>query len=317
MTEAVRLGPPPPGAADPPVTDPPAADAAADAVAPAELARRHGLTPSAARPSLGAYLRQLWGRRHFVAAFATARLRATYTNARLGQVWQLITPVVNAGVYFLIFGVLLGTHAGIENFTAYLCAGVFLFHFTQQAVVAGTRSVIDNLGLIRAVHFPRACLPLAATLVQLQQLLLSLLVLVGIVVLTGEPVTVRWLLAVPAVALLGVFTAGLTMVVARLAARTTDLAQVMPFVMRAWMYASGVFYHADTFTAHAPAAVATVLRLNPMLIYLDLTRDALISSDSGSGLPPYAWAVAALWAVLAGVGGLIFFWQAEQEYGRG
>jgi teichoic acid transport system permease protein len=281
----------------------------------AELARRHGLADSGARPGLGRYSRDLWARRHFVVAFAAARVAAAHTTARLGQVWQVITPVVNAGVYFVVFGVLLGTHHGVDNFVAHLCTGVFVFTFTQQAVVAGTRAITDNLGLIRAVRFPRACLPLAVTGVHLQQLVLSLGVLAVIVVLTGEPVTARWLLVVPVVTLQAVFTAGLALAVARLAARTTDLAQLMPFVMRTWMYASGVFYHLGTFTTHAPPAVAGLLHANPMVVYIELMRHALITP--AGALPPYAWPLAVGWALVTGAGGYVFFWQAEREYGRG
>ena len=53
-----------------------------------------------------------------------------------------------------------------------------------------------NITLIRALHFPRACLPLAYVLVELQQLLLSMLVLFAIVLGTGEPLTWYWLLLV-------------------------------------------------------------------------------------------------------------------------
>ncbi|CAM5350333.1 ABC transporter permease [Streptomyces californicus] len=47
----------------------------------AALAARHGLKVSGARPSLPAYVRQLWGRRHFITAFATAKLTAQYSQA--------------------------------------------------------------------------------------------------------------------------------------------------------------------------------------------------------------------------------------------
>ncbi|MFF7855018.1 ABC transporter permease, partial [Streptomyces sp. NPDC007904] len=42
----------------------------------AALAARHGLTVSGARPSLAEYVRQLWGRRHFILAFSQAKLTA-------------------------------------------------------------------------------------------------------------------------------------------------------------------------------------------------------------------------------------------------
>ncbi|MER6859425.1 ABC transporter permease, partial [Streptomyces pilosus] len=70
----------------------------------AALAARHGLTVSGARPSLVEYVRQLWGRRHFILAFSQAKLTAQYSQAKLGQLWQVATPLLNAAVYFFIFG---------------------------------------------------------------------------------------------------------------------------------------------------------------------------------------------------------------------
>jgi teichoic acid transport system permease protein len=283
----------------------------------AELARRYGLGVSGARPGLGEYARQVWDRRHFILTFASSKLAAQYTTARLGQLWQVVTPLVNAAVYFLIFGVLLGTHRGIPNYIAYLCVGVFVFNFTQQAVQSGTRSIPGNLTLIRALHFPRACLPVAATISQLQQLVLSMTVLAGIVLLTGEPLTWRWVLVVPAVLLQSVFNAGLVMVVARLAAKTTDLSQLVPFVMRVWMYASGVFYSTSLVSHHAPHPVTTALNANPAYVFISLVRDALMASAQGDDLPHHLWTKAVAWALVVGVGGFVYFWHAEEEYGRG
>jgi len=282
----------------------------------AEEAERHGLAISGARPGLLSYARGLWSRRHFIWAFATARLIATYTRARLGQIWQVITPLANAGVYFLVFGVLLGTNHGIDNFIGYLCAGIFVFTFTQQTVVTGARSIADNLGLIRAVHFPRACLPLSATLVQLQQLGPSMAVLAVIMLVTGEGVDFSWLLVVPALAMQALFSAGLAMFVARLAARTSDLSQLLPFIMRTWLYASGVFYSLERFTADLPWIASAVLHANPMMIYIDLVRYALMDSPA-TDPPGYLWPAAVGWALVTGIGGFVYFWRSEEEYGRG
>jgi teichoic acid transport system permease protein len=290
---------------------------AAGSVDLAGLAQRYGLAVSGARPSLVDYARQVWGRRHFIRTFASSKLAAQYTTARLGQVWQVVTPLINAAVYFLIFGVLLGTHRGIHNYIAYLCVGVFIFNFTQQAVQAGTRSIPSNLTLIRALHFPRASLPVAATISQLQQLVLSMIVLSGIVLVTGEPLTWHWLLILPSILLQTIFNAGLVMIVARLAAKTTDLAQLVPFVMRVWMYLSGVFYNTSVVAAHAPHVVVTALNWNPTYVFISLMRHSLMSSVPAVDLPGHLWVKAAAWALVVGVGGFVFFWQAEEEYGRG
>ncbi|MEY9842649.1 ABC transporter permease [Streptacidiphilus sp. EB103A] len=287
------------------------------ALSSAALAERYGLAVSGRRPPIAEYTRRLWGRRHFIVAFATARLTATYTAARLGQVWQVVTPLLNAAVYYLIFGLLLGTNRGIPNFIAYLCTGVFVFQFTQSAVLSGTRSIADNLGLIRALHFPRACLPIAFTVIQLQELLFSMGVLGVIILATGEPFTLRWLLVLPILFLQSVFNAGLAMFMARIGAKTTDMAQLMPFIMRTWMYTSGVFWSVTTFTRHAPHWVAVILNANPALIFNNLMRYALMDSVSASSLPAHVWLSTVAWSLVVGVGGYFFFWRAEEEYGRG
>jgi teichoic acid transport system permease protein len=284
---------------------------------PAELAVKYGLHLSGRRPSLRAYTRELWARRHFIWAFATARTTAYYTSARLGQVWQVVTPLLNAAVYYLVFGLLLGTNRGIPNYVAYLCTGIFTFQFTQSAVLSGTRAIADNLGLIRALHFPRACLPIAMTIMQLQQLMFSMGVLGVIILVTGEPVTAKWLLVLPTLLLQTVFNTGLALLLARWGARTTDLAQLMPFVIRTWMYLSGVFWSVQTLSAHIPKPVQTLLYLNPALIFNELMRFALMDTVHASSLSPHVWAWALCWAVFAGGFGYVHFWRAESQYGRG
>ncbi|MCF3124828.1 ABC transporter permease [Streptomyces arenae] len=310
----------PPRTADP--TDPQGdkAPAAPDgSLSPAELAAHYGLSVSGARPSLPAYVRQLWQRRHFITAFATAKLTAQYSQAKLGQVWQVMTPLLNAAVYYFIFGVLMNTKRDVEDYVPFLVTGVFIFTFTQQSVMAGTRAISGSLGLVRALHFPRASLPISYCLQQLQQLLFSMCALVVILLCFGVPPTASWLLAVPVLVLQFTFNTGLALVMARLGSRTPDIAQLMPFVLRTWMYVSGVMWSIDAVLKdqNLPHAVTVLLECNPAAVYIDLMRFALIDSFRHDQLPHHVWAWALGWAVLAGVGGFIYFWKAEETYGRG
>ncbi|MER6030562.1 ABC transporter permease [Streptomyces sp. NPDC001851] len=296
----------------PPPTQAPADDLAA-------LAARHGLSVSGARPSVPEYVRQLWARRHFITAFATAKLTAQYSQAKLGQVWQVMTPLLNAAVYYFIFGVLLGTKQHVPDYVPFLVTGVFIWTFTQSSIMAGTRAISGNLGLVRALHFPRAALPISFCLQQLQQLLFSMAALIVILLCFGVPVAVSWVLAIPVLVLQFVFNAGVSLVMARMGAKTPDIAQLMPFILRTWMYVSGVMWSIDKLTKkdHLPHIVTVLLETNPAAVYIDLMRYALIDSFHARQLPPHVWAAATGWALLAGIGGFIYFWKAEETYGRG
>jgi teichoic acid transport system permease protein len=232
-------------------------------------------------------------------------------------VWQVLNPLTNAAVYFLIFGVILGTKSGIHNFIAYLCTGVFLFSFTQTSVQSGTQAISGSIGLVRALHFPRASLPLSLVLMQLQTLLFSIVVLVGIVLATGEPISFKWLLLIPTLFLQTIFNGGLGLFMARLGAKASDLKQIVPFVMRTWMYASGVMYSVTLFEKHLPHALAQVLLANPMLVYIELARYSLVDSGVPIGPLPQLWALGFGWAVVVAVLGFVYFWRGEKEYGRG
>ncbi|MFK0141800.1 transport permease protein [Streptomyces sp. S816] len=283
------------------------------------LAARHGLSVSGARPSLPEYIRQLWARRHFITAFATAKLTAQYSEAKLGQVWQVMTPLLNAAVYYFIFGVLLGTKRGVPDYIPFLVTGVFVWTFTQSSIQVGTRAISGNLGLVRALHFPRAALPISFCIQQLQQLLFSMAALVVILLCFGVPVSASWLLVIPALVLQFTFNAGVAMIMARWGAKTPDIAQLMPFILRTWMYVSGVMWSIDKLTKndHLPHIVTVLLQTNPAAVYIDLMRFALIDSFHSKQLPPHVWPIAIGWALLAGVGGFIYFWKAEETYGRG
>ncbi|GLX18227.1 MULTISPECIES: ABC transporter permease [Streptomyces] len=286
---------------------------------PAELAAAHGLTVSGARPSLPRYVAQLWNRRHFVTAYATARMHATYSTAKLGQVWHLMTPLLNAAVYYFVFGIVMRASHGVPDYVPFLITGVFVWDFIGSSVNAGTRAVHSNLGLVRALHFPRASLPISSVVQLFQQLLVTMAALVVLLLAFGQTPSASWLIAVPALFLMAVFCAGCAMVMARIGSKNPDVSQLMPFVLRTWMYSSGVMWSIDTMlkTDHLPHWVSLMLKTNPAAVYIDLMRFALIDSFKAGSLPHHVWPIAIGWALLAGVGGFVYFWKAEEEYGRG
>ncbi|MEU8975018.1 ABC transporter permease [Streptomyces monashensis] len=285
----------------------------------AQLAAAYGLAVSGARPSLAEYVRQLWGRRHFILAFSQAKLTAQYSQAKLGQLWQVATPLLNAGVYYFIFGVILHASRGLSQdvYIPFLVTGVFVFTFTQSSIMSGVRAISGNLGLVRALHFPRASLPISFSLQQLQQLLFSMIVMFVVAIGFGSYPGPSWLLIVPVLVLQFLFNTGLALIVARLGAKTPDLAQLMPFILRTWMYTSGVMFSISKMMEGRSELAVRLLQVNPAAVYMDLMRYALIDGYGASNLPPHVWAIALFWAVVVFAGGFVFFWKAEERYGRG
>ncbi len=272
-----------------------------------------GLQRAGARLPVDEYSRRFWERRWFVAAYSSASNAVGYEGNFLGQAWQLLTPLLNIGVYYLVFGLLLGSNRGVPNYIAFLSVGVFIFGFCTTALVNGSRAITGNLGLVRALQFPRAVLPASTTLVALLRLIYSLAVLIPIVLISGEPLTWRWILLAPALALQSFFCLGLAFIVARLGARVPDMAEILPFFARLWMYTSGVMYSVTVFTHGHAAWVTTVMTLNPAYVYLTLARNALLVNNPAS---LGQWVIGIAWAGVTLVMGYLYFWRGEEEYGN-
>lgn len=294
------------------------------AVAPAdtglslkELARRNGLSASGRLPRLPEYTRQLLAYRHFIQAHASAKMTSALGNTKLGSVWQVLTPVINAAVYYVIFGLVLNTHRQMDNFIAYLCIGVFVFQFTQSVVQSGTNAITGNLGMIRALHFPRASLPLSSALVEIRNFLVAMVVLMGIVLLTGEPITFQWLLLVPLVLLQTFFNIGLGMFMARYGSTVRDVKQLIPFIMRFWLYGSAVLYPVTMFQNVLSGWQLQIVEANPLLVFIELARHALLEGAPLANTPTVLWIQATVWSLLVGIGGYVYFWRGEKGYGRG
>jgi teichoic acid transport system permease protein len=194
-------------------------------------------------------------------------------------------------------------------------------------------------------------------LIELQQLVLSFAVLFVIVLIAGEPITPYWLLIIPALILQSIFNVGCGFILARWGASIDDVSQLLPFIVRTWMYTSGVLFSLQSLSLtltgklHHHPTIAYLLQINPAAVYITLVRYALLTQyrDALPGAKPYnrrncglyrvfpgqhptfsaychpstlpsipsLWVWGAGWAVVAAIVGFVFFWRAEARYGRG
>lgn len=266
-----------------------------------------------ARPTLVNYLRRLWEVRGFIGYEARVSVGAQNRDNLLGNIWLVLTPLLNGATYFLIFGVLLGTSRGVENFIAFLTIGVFMFTFTSRTISQAANSLTRKNTVVEAFNFPRIALPVSVVLKDTLSYLITLVTMVVIVLAVPplEELTWRWVLLLPVVVLQLMLVQGLSLIFARMVSRIRDFSQVLTFVLRIWMYGSGVFYSFESRISNP--AILEVLGFNPMHQVLDITRKSLLYGQT----PGWdQWLILACWAVGALVVGVVVFWRADEALGR-
>jgi teichoic acid transport system permease protein len=273
------------------------------------------LDTSSASESLGSlrsYVRELWDRRDFAVFLAVGNLRARNASTALGLLWWVLDPILLGLVYYLVFGVILQTGRGDATFIAYLLSGMFPFYYTRAALQGGANSVTQNARMLVNLRFPRLILPIAALIEGLVGFLASVVIyLVLIVPFAGSFPGTAFLLFPAVLVLHTMFNLGLGAFFARIAVPFRDIGNVIPYLLRIWLYLSPIIWTLD-FLDRAPAAAVRALKFNPMYHFLSLYRTAL----EGSEFDSQSLAISAVWAVVVFAIGVSSFVRAEKTMVR-
>lgn len=265
------------------------------------------------RQPLGSYLAHLWDRRLFIYVGARGEASTSHARDRLGLLWLIIRPLLDAVFYFVIFALLLKVDRGMDNFIAWLLVGLFMFQFTTRVMTSGVGLVRGSRAMIRAFAFPRASLAFSMVTRELLLAVPSFATMIVLIALVPPHAWPTWLilLMVPMLAVQLLLNLGLALLLARFGAMLPDFARLMSFVQRVLFYGSGVIIPILNFDL--PPWVETLVTSNPLFVMLEMYRAILIYGE----LPAAGdWLYFLSWAIGTFIVGFVAFWWAEESYGR-
>lgn len=275
----------------------------------------HGLTKVGGRPPLGEYLRDVASRKDFIVALAKYRIEAENQRQRLGMLWVVLKPLLNAAVFGLVFGILMKSRQSTPDFIEFLLIGVFMFEFFSSCLGAGAKSITGNRALVQSLAFPRMALPISVVTQKFLQLIPPMLLLIVILLVLKHPPQWNWLLMVPLLGFYYLFCLGIALITARLTVHFRDLTNLLPFITRFFFYTTGIFFSFDVRFEDHPQLVHA-MEFQPVYAFLSLARELLLDSDELYDVRMQLWPIVAAWSVGLLVVGVIYFWAAEERYGQ-
>jgi ABC-2 type transport system permease protein len=206
-----------------------------------------------------ALVRDIFHRRELLGILVARNLKIRYKNSVLGFFWTFLSPVLLIAIYAVFLRLLRFFRPGDALFMPRLVTGVLVWQFLAMCLNDSLHAVLGNADLVKKSAFPRIVLPLATAAANLVNFLLSGLVLVVYLRLSGLAVQgVAWLplVIVTHVALaLGV---GLILACANVYFRDTE--HLVSVGLLAWFFLTPVIYTFD----YVPLRFREIAFLNPM-----------------------------------------------------
>jgi lipopolysaccharide transport system permease protein len=167
-------------------------------------------------------------------------LKVRYKNSVLGFAWSLLNPLMQIGVWYFVFKILI--QHGEPNFMPFLVIGFLPWLFFSQTVLDSTNCVSQEMALIKKAYFPRTILPLSALISNLIHLGFAFVVVFALFAVWGVSVNIYYLWVIPATILVAIFAYGLSAMLAAWSAFYADVKFIVGNLMGLWFFLAPVLY---------------------------------------------------------------------------
>ncbi len=256
-------------------------------------------------------LTDLYSQRALVWAFANRDFATRYRASVLGWAWSLLQPLATLIVFAAVFSIVfriqappLGNGEG-SSYAAFLFTGIVTWNLFSSVLNLSMTQLKSNGELLKKVQFPAWTPILGASIVQLIQVLLELIVLIAMLLFLRNAGW-TWILALPILLGALLFSQGLGLMLSVLNARFGDVQYIVAVVLGALYFLTPVLYPIDMVEGQNEL-LGWVIKLNPMTWYVEGMHDVMYSL-----VAPPLWSIGALL-----LGGFLVFWAGFVLFERG
>jgi lipopolysaccharide transport system permease protein len=252
-------------------------------------------------------LRELWEHRELVYFLTWRDIKVRYKQTALGAAWALLQPLSTMIVFSLFFGRLAKVPSEGVPYPLFTLAALVPWTFFSNGLTQSANSVVASQNLVTKIYFPRLAIPIATVLAGALDFALAFVLLLGLMLYYGTPLTPRVLWVIPLTLLALVAALGVGFWLAALNVQYRDVRYTVPFLTQLWLFATPIAYPSSLLSE----PWRTVYGLNPMAGVVEGFRWALLGTGGAPGPMILASSVA---ACVVALGGALYFRRMEQTF---
>ena len=218
------------------------------------------------------FWKQLKKYKDYIFFSAHADLNAEVANSYLNRLWWLLEPLFNMMVYVIVFGRVMGR--SVSNYATFVFSALLMWGYFNKTISYSVQLVRINRDIVTKVYVPKFVLLLSNMVLNFLKLLFSLIVLIIMLIVFKVHIGLNVIWVIPAYILMIVLSFGIGMIFLHYGVYVDDLAYAVNILLTMFMFLSGIFY--DVPTALPEPLNILMMTFNPMAIFIDIMRNALI-----------------------------------------
>ena len=204
-------------------------------------------------------------------------LKADTKQSYLGMLWWILEPLLLAVLFYLAFSSgVRGSGQSGSDFVYFLLTGLFPFKWAASALTGSSNSLINNKGILGQTYLPKWIFPAVANLTALIRFVFILPIMLSLVIWGGCEPNINWLSITNIILCQILFNLSISFFLAAAVPLIPDLTHLVPIVIMAMMFTSGIFFD----ISERPEEIQAILRLNPFVSILEGYREILLQGNS-------------------------------------
>lgn len=202
-----------------------------------------------------------------------------YKQAFAGVMWALIKPLLSILVFGYISSKIANTGNTATNFL-YVASAMLLWQLFSSIFNDVSNSIIGNANLFSKVYFPKIVIPLSTILVCLVDFLISLIILVALFIIAGQPIHWHIILAPVFILLTVINGLGIGLYFATINVKYRDVKFIVPVILQFGLYVTPVIFSTQYYLDRLPNWLHWLFCLNPMVGAIDGFKYALFGGEA-------------------------------------
>lgn len=213
---------------------------------------------------------EIYAYREMICSLVRRDLKGRYKGSILGFFWTFLNPLLQLIVYTVVFSVIL--RSDIEEYYLFLFVALVPWIFFSTSVSGGAGCILAQQNMIKKIYFPREVIPISFVTSQFVNMLLSLLVVLAVIFLSGHGINWGAILYLPVIMLVEyVLALGVAMITSAVTVYIRDLEYLLGIITMAWQFLTPIMYSMEI----VPESVLPIFNLNPMTPIIIAYRDIL------------------------------------------
>lgn len=215
-------------------------------------------------------LKEIYAYREMIFSLVRRDLKGRYKGSVLGFLWTFINPLLQLGVYTMVFSVIMRN--GIKDYYLFLFVALIPWIFFSTSLSGGASCIWAQKEMVKKIYFPREVLPISFVTTQFVNMLLSFLVVFAVLIVCGKGLNPVALLCLPVVMLVEyMLSLGVALIASAITVYLRDVEYILGIITMAWQFLTPVMYSID----QVPENLMSIFNLNPMTPIIVAYRDIL------------------------------------------